>query len=265
MSDFLVNWVKESTRVRTFVTDKSGVLHVIGDGQSRATTFIGHVIDMIDSMQGGYKTCVVDPHYLGTASPVGALRTLARELDVLARAREQGAAGRVEFIKNIRSIFGDVRVDGNTLGANYSEEEEVTALISALQDEIDSGRNFEEVVIVFRELDGMDAAMRRRFYSTMWKPVIESMAEQGASVLFQFADDQLAGIDGAIPPQARMAVRLPQSFAEEVVEEIAQLAIDRGWEANRDAALGLARTVIRTSSTIEEAYAQMARLEESVA
>ena len=248
--------------MRKYLSTGKGVMHVSGGPECHPVAFLDYLFDLISEVVPSRSVCWIDPYNVLTATPVGVLRELAVCLGL--NAAQSLGTSHFEVVKNVRSTFGSVYVDDVTVNNSYVEAEEVARLSRALTEEIKSGRQFHDVVVVFQGCEKVDPALRRTYYSTVWKPVLQPMVALGARTIFQYSAETLAADHDQIPARANKSLRLPSAFLDDIVVEIAALALEQGWERSAESADVFARTIKRGTASVSEVYAMLMLMDDDV-
>lgn len=255
-----LNWSSELDAVVGFLDGPGGVLHVRGGVECMPSAFVGALTAHAQAAPRGLITVVIDPHNQLTGSPLAAFRTILRSVGRDRPLRPPNNAISVSVASDVRSLFGDVNISNVTVNVgSMSESEEFATLLELTQAEIDGGRRFADLVVVFTNCHDMDYPLRKVFYFSLWEPILRQMSELGAKMIFQYSPSLMKTDTQSLPPIASDSVLLPATL-DDVTDEFAELAVRLGWEENLHDGEVLARGVLETSTDVSQVYSAMARL-----
>ncbi|WP_426738800.1 hypothetical protein [Plantibacter sp. 2H11-2] len=246
--------------MRTFLKT-GGVLHIRGDEDCLPGKFIDVIVATAEDLPAAFTPSVLDPNNQVTASPLAAFRAILKTVGgskPLSAPRQNLS---LSVASDIRAFFGSVNIDNVHVNlGSVNEAEELSSLIDLLNREIELGRRFDDLLVIFRNCDQMEESLRRAFYYTIWEPSISHMVRLGARVVFQYKPVGFNTNSSSLPTMATSSINLPSEL-DGVVDEFAAVALDFAWERDlRDAQI-LANAILDTHPTVREVYDAMARLD----
>ncbi|GAA1231222.1 hypothetical protein JOF42_000518 [Microbacterium phyllosphaerae] len=260
MTDYHINWSSELEKARTFLADAGGVLHVRADSACMPSQFLNVLAGIAQQVPLSRLVAKVEPHNQLTASPLAALKEIFRVIGASKPFAPPQQHLSVTVASDVHAWFGSVTVENvHVYVGSISEAEEIGALIRLLDDEIDGGRRFDDLLVVFSNCDSMSSTLRRDFHHSIWQPALEKMVDLGAHVVFQYSSSDLAVEGESLPAMSPHMIDLPRSLVG-MQDEFAELALRLSWEREERDALVLARGILETSHTVEALYAAMAML-----
>lgn len=256
----VLNWTMEGASLRDFLSSPDRVAHVRGPNRSHWQHFLEVIRGCAD--HASYGTVVVlDPHHMVTSTPIGCLRTLARELGIHPGPQTSPPEGQ-KFLSDIRAR-GSISMTDVSLVQNYSsdEGEEFDRISQHVLQACENGTSFAGAMLVVPDVHLMEKSDRRAFMASLWEPLIRRMCGRGLKAIFLYTTDELDHVAGSIPPEADKIIDLPLSLdGANIVAELAELVRSEGWHDSNEAVFATARTLLDVSDTTQDLYANLAKL-----
>jgi hypothetical protein len=259
MSALVLNWHSETAAVNAFVRTERGALHVRGGADCRAAAFMDHIHTQIKEIVPHALICIIDPLNIMTSTPLGILRRLSSALGVTAPAYT-GAS--IYVGSNNSSVFAPVSVTNLQVDIQLNEAEEFAQVMDAFLDEIDSGRLFDQLVILVHSCHDITTDMRRQLHSSLSVPLFSKLMDKGARFIIQYSATELTIAEDSFPNRSSHVVDLPSQYKHDVAEELAKHIAAEGWSPDLATATGIARGIFLLSDSVQDVYANVVKADQ---
>ncbi len=249
MGSIRLNWVRQTRELERFLKSNAKVLHIVGGPQSQPQTFLQVLEQFGSGAERELIVCTIDALNQRVGSPAGAVGAINRALGLPDPDPE--VFGTVNVATNLRARSIQI---SNVNVSVLSDGQMAEVMAGHLMDNLDRLTNIAKLVVVFTQCESMSEDLRRIFWSSLWVPVLKELVDRGAKVIYQFAPGVPSRAENSIPTPSGMTIELPTRLDRSVMKEIADWAIEQGWESDPVAAGGRARGIFDASQDVEALY-----------